>query len=163
MTENLPAKPEDDPRHATIAKALEQLLEGKSISQIADALQVKRSTLHSWLLGQVPEKYKHIQEQGLIARIVAADEDIDNATSHLDVARAREKARFARWDAERRLSNLFAPRQEISGPGGGPIPLQLDNHERARRGAFIRALVDEPQDAEILSESSRLSPGSTDA
>jgi hypothetical protein len=152
VTDQSPIKPE---RHAIIAQALEQLVEGKSVREIAEAVQMPRSTLQSWLLGEVPEQYRAIQQQGLISRIVEADEEIDGAPSHLALARAREKARFARWDAERRLKHLFGPSQEISGPGGGPI--QLDNLERARRFAFLQAIA---ADAPII-ESSPVSPSTS--
>jgi hypothetical protein len=134
-------------RHNLIATALEGVSEGKSLSEIANETGIKPKTLNAWLLSDVPEKYRPVQQQGLISRIVDADEILEDAPNHLAVARAREMCRFRRWDAERRLPTLFAPRQEITGPGGGPIV--VDSLERARRYAFLRSHVErDPIDVE---------------
>ena len=38
---------------------------------------------------------------------------VDVAASSVNIARARETAKFARWDAERRLPHLFGAKQEV--------------------------------------------------
>lgn len=156
MTDNLPAT-----REEKIARALAGIEQGKTLAEIGQEFGVSLSAVHQFLLGNVPEKYRALQERGLIARITEADEKLENASNHLEVARAREIAKFRRWDAERRLKSLFAPSQEVTGPGGGPI--QLDNMERARRSAFLRTLDQaEPIDLEpIASPQSPTSSAST--
>ena len=50
----------------------------------------------------------------MVARLVHCDKQLDDAENPLDIARAREAARFARWDAERRLPHLFGQKQEVT-------------------------------------------------
>lgn len=127
-----------DERHAAIASALSKIQEGKSLRAIAADHGIAVSTLHRWLLGEVPDEYRYLQQQGLIARVVDADAELDAARDHVAVAKAREAARFFRWDLERRLPALFGPKQEVTGPGGGPLQV-MDVSELARRIAYLTA------------------------
>jgi uncharacterized protein (DUF2249 family) len=135
-----------NPRHERIASMLEAIEDGQSLAQLAEVHGITPQAISSFLLSNVPEQYKALQERGLIQRIVDADTTLEGASSHLDVARAREVCRFTRWDAERRLPHMFATRSEISGPGGGPIA--LTSFERAQRFAFLkREAIDVEPDA----------------
>jgi predicted transcriptional regulator len=124
-------------RQAKIAGLLESIEDGKSLAEIAAEHGVSPQAISAFLLSNCGEKYKRIQEIGLIKRIVDADQKLEDASSHIEIARADRVCRYARWDAERRLPHMFATRSEISGPGGGPI--ELSHLERARRFAFLRA------------------------
>lgn len=139
-----------------MAAAVEEIIHGASLRECAAKHGIGHATLRRWLLAAVPERYREIQREGLLARIVEADEALEIATSHLEVSRARERCRFARFDAERLMPDRWAPRHEVSGPGGGPITVQrMDPLERARRSMFVRALAQEslePQEAEIVAE-----------
>ena len=64
-----------------------------------------------WMLDEAPEQYRIAQRSALIQRIVEADIGLEDAATPLDIARAREVARFSRWDAERRLPQLFGDKQ----------------------------------------------------
>lgn len=142
-------------RTARIANALAAIEEGRTLTEIAEGLGVTPQAISAFLLSNVPEEYRALQERGLIARIVEADQKLENASSHLEVARTREIAKFRRWDAERRLKHLFGPSQEIGAPGAFK---PLDNLERARRYAYLKAVVErEPIDAEILPPSTAAS------
>jgi hypothetical protein len=136
-----------DQRHELIAQTLELIREGKSFDDASQQLGIARSTLNHWLLSTVPEKYREAQESGIIARITNAGEKLEDAKSHLDVARAREIAKFWQWIAERRLP-AFAPKQEIGAPGEFKA---LDSLERARRVTFLRSL--DVIDAEVVQRS----------
>lgn len=125
-----------DKRNEIIAKALESVRDGMSFPQMSEKFGLAASTLNHWLLSTVPVEYREAQEAGVIAKLVANGEKIESATSHLDVSRAREATRFWCWVAERTMQR-FAPKQELSGPGGGPI--ELSSFERAQRFAFLRA------------------------
>lgn len=124
-------------RHAIIASALDEIRNGQSFSQISTKLGIPPRTLNHWLLSIVPDQYREAQHNGIIGKLLDAGEDLETAGSHLLVARAREVTKFWQWVATARLP-AFAPKQEISGPGGGPIV--IDTLERARRAQFVRNL-----------------------
>jgi transcriptional regulator with XRE-family HTH domain len=109
----LPSIPPEE-RHRLIGEALEVHAHGNSLRAIAEQIGVTHGTVRRWLLSEVPQKYRKAQEAGLIARIVDVDEELEEAATPLSIARAREAARFARWDAERRLPHLFGPKQEVT-------------------------------------------------
>jgi hypothetical protein len=52
--------------------------------------------------------------QSLTSRIANADDRLETADNALDLARAREMARNARLDLERRRSSLYGQKQEIT-------------------------------------------------
>lgn len=143
-------------RHEAIAKCLDLIREGSSFTQAAETLGIPASTLNAWLLAIVPDEYRAAQRGGVVSKLVDLAETLETASSHLVVSRTRETLKFWQWVAERRLPE-FAPKAELSGPGGGPIPVRLDPLERARRSMFARELV---RDAEIVGESSQPSPTS---
>jgi hypothetical protein len=121
-------------KHAAIVAALAGLDEGKGLRAIAATLGMHFSRLHRWLLSEVPEQYRAAQAEALAARIVEADQELDDARDHVSISRSREKCRFARFDAERRLARLWGPKQEVA----ASIAVQhLDDRELARRYAFL--------------------------
>jgi hypothetical protein len=127
-------------RERLMGEALALMDQGMSLREIEAELGVQGvnyQRIREWLLGEVPEKYREAQARGLIRRIVECDGELDASRSMLEVNKNAHACRFARWDAERRLSRLFAVKSEVSGPGGGPI--QLDLSETARRLAFLMA------------------------
>lgn len=104
-----------------VAQAILDHSEGKSLRQIAQHLDVTYEGLRIWMLQEQPANYKAAQELGLISRIVYADKELDEAANSLDIARARETGKFARWDAERRLPHLFGQKQEVTHKGHAPV------------------------------------------
>ena len=124
-------------KHEIIAEAIERMPLGASLVQLAAEAGIQTETLRAWLLGTVPDQYRHLQERGLIARIIDCDGELDNADSMLAVNKADRKAKYARWDAERRLKHLFAHSTELTGAGGAPLVAAVDPQELARRVAFL--------------------------
>lgn len=57
-------------------------------------------------------QYRDLVTDALITRIAEADDDLDNALTPIDIARARERAKFSRMDFERRRPELYGPKQE---------------------------------------------------
>ena len=151
ITTAQPAALTSEQRDEIIAKAVEALAAGKSLAEIGSEHGVPKRTIHLWLMRETGEKYREIQEAGLIARVLIADEELEAARDHVSISRARERCRFYRWDLERRVKRLFSPSTEVSGPGGGPI--QYDVDELARRYAFIKAMSSpraDPIDVETI-------------
>lgn len=101
------------PKDQAIAQALARHEAGESLRDIAPSLGISHVRLRAILLGEVPDQYKAAQSDALVMRIAEADEALEIAPDALNIARAREIAKFARWDAERRLPHLFGQRQEV--------------------------------------------------
>jgi transposase len=90
-------------------------LNGESIQDIAKDFGVVRRTIYNWLhRSHSDPEYKELQRQAYVARIADADDALHTATDAVLIARAREEAKFARWDAERRLPDLFGLKQDHS-------------------------------------------------
>ena len=74
----------------------------------------------------------------LTNRIADADERLENASSSCTVARAREQARFARMDLERRRPRLYGAHVDVT---SGDKPIQGDPQtiiiEAARALLFV--------------------------
>lgn len=103
--------------HEAIAAAVKQYAEGCNLSDIAKQHGVSKQAVRMWLLNEVPDQYKEAQTLGLLQRVTDADEGIDEARRTRDVivlACAREQARFARMDLERRRPHLYGPKQETT-------------------------------------------------
>jgi hypothetical protein len=92
---------------------LQRYLNGESIQGLADDTQHCFRTIYKWLLREAGPEYESIQTDALIARIADADYALGNARDKVSVARAREVARFARMDFERRRPKLYGPKQEL--------------------------------------------------
>ena len=114
------------PKDQAIAIALERHAAGESLRDIAPSLGISHVRLRAILLGDVPDAYKAAQQDALVERIAEADElmhnstaltddgTVDTARSSINIARAREIGKFARWDAERRLPHLFGAKSETA-------------------------------------------------
>lgn len=126
-----------------VAKALTDQTAGKSLREIAIDLGCSYEGLRLWMLQEQPDAYKQAIQVGLIARIVYSDKELDDAKSPLDVARARESARFARWDAERRLPHLFGPKQEVTHTLKPEFIVQLKQEPTVIEGQSV-PLLDSP-------------------
>lgn len=98
----------------TLPDIIARYLNGESLLTLADEYHITRRTLYNWMYRLGDEQYAALKEQAYFNRIADADEELQRATDPLQLARARESAKFARWDAERRLPHLFGPKQEIS-------------------------------------------------
>lgn len=114
---------------ASIGETLRRLAAGDSVRAIADDLGVTHQAVRVLLLDEVPEEYRAHQRQSLIARIVEADRQLEEAATPLAIARARELCRFTRWDAERRLPHLFGQHTRLELTGA----VTLDRADRLRR------------------------------
>ncbi len=101
-------------RQIAIQNAAHRVSQGEPLKDIAADIGVTMQCLSLWLLDECPDEYRTAQRRGLIQRIIIADKALEDASGPLDLARAREQARFARWDAERRLPKLFGQHQHIT-------------------------------------------------
>jgi len=91
---------------------VQRYLNGESIQALADDTGHCFRTIYKWLLRDCGSEYESLQTDALIARIADADQQLENACTKVSVARAREMAKFARMDFERRRPKLYGPKQE---------------------------------------------------
>lgn len=91
-----------DRRTAIIERTKEQIMEGKTLKQIADEHGIGKATLKLWLHA-LGDEYKDLRTAWLDNMLAEATEAIDDEKGDaLALARAREKWRYATWYAERR-------------------------------------------------------------
>lgn len=99
-------------RKAIVEAIPDQLLAGKTTTQIAEEHGLAPSTIRSWIIGNPDVE----QARGLmIAQELASSiEEIQDASEPMALARGREGFRAWSWIAERRESRLYGPKQEVA-------------------------------------------------
>jgi len=95
-----------------IPEIIQRYLNGESTAVLAKESKTSRRTIYNWMHSELTDKhYPELVKTAIVNRIADADEKLALATDSLQVAQAREEAKFARWDAERRLK-MFRSHQE---------------------------------------------------
>lgn len=129
----------DAARNAQIAAALEATALGTPLADIAAALGLELPALRQWALSKATaDNYPEIAELYHHARIIEADRALDRAKDHAEIGKRTQQAKLARFDAERRLSRLWGPKQELAITDDRPPP---DLLEVARRVAYIQHMA----------------------
>jgi hypothetical protein len=101
-----PAKPVPD--------IVQRYLDGESLNDIAATERKSHQAIYKFLLKECGPEWDEMVTDALISRIADADTELMNAADKVAVARAREIARFARMDFERRRPKLYGPKQELN-------------------------------------------------
>lgn len=110
---------------------LDQILDGRSLRNIAADLNVSNVALRAWLLREDREQYHEAITAALAQRVAESDENLDAADDAISIARARESARFARMDFERRRPALYGPKQQVTHEVGVDLSAALERaHQR---------------------------------
>jgi hypothetical protein len=131
--------PSSNPKHTGAGKLanmdpkpiLDQLLNGSSLRQIAADIGVSNVGLRAWLLREDREQYHEAITAALAQRVAESDVALDAADDAISIARARETARFARMDFERRRPTLYGQRQQITHEIGADLSAALERaHQR---------------------------------
>ena len=106
---------------------LERIRAGDSLRQIAADVGVSNVGLRAWLLREDREQYADVVTAALTTRVATADDMLETASDAVSIARAREMARFARMDLERRRPHLYGQRPttaiQVSGEGGVSVQI----------------------------------------
>lgn len=111
-----------------LPQVVQRYLAGESLQAVAADLRVHRSTLYRWMLGGIGDQnYRELVTDCLITRVSDADQMLQDASDQCDIARAREIARFARMDLERRRPQLYGQRVEVT--KSDPDPRALSTAE----------------------------------
>jgi hypothetical protein len=98
---------------ADLPEIIQRYRAGESMLTIAKESCVKSRQLYNWVMAEAGEEYQAIQTECLLNRVSDADDMLMKAEDMLQVARAREIARYSRMDLERRRPHLYGPKQEI--------------------------------------------------
>lgn len=99
---------------ADIPAIVQRYQQGESLQAIAAESSVNVRTLYRWMLSELGDQYPDVVTDTLINRIADADMAMETAADACRIARAREQARFARMDFERRRPKLYGQKQEIT-------------------------------------------------
>ena len=114
----LTVNPENAPESArqALPDIVRRYAAGEPIPYLAKELGVHRATLYRWMLAGVGDKeYGDLVTHCLVQRVFEADEMLREAREPCDIARAREIARYARMDLERRRPKLYGSKPEQEG------------------------------------------------
>ena len=99
-------------RQAIIEAALPLLAQGIGTDTIAKPYGITGKTLRVWLM-TLPEA-EEARTTHLTERILEASDTIDNATDALELSKGEKQFKVASWMAERRLSQLYGAKSEVS-------------------------------------------------
>jgi len=101
-------------RQAVMVDILSRYANGDNLDMLADEHGVSRATIYLWLLGgTVDSTHAELVTAALTSRAMRADRALDEAKTAIDVARAREQARFARLDLERRRPAIYGQQSKL--------------------------------------------------
>ena len=120
MSQPLPIvlDPSQAPEQArpALPDSIRRYASGESIQDIALDQRVHRATLYRWMLAGTGDKqYSDLVTHCLVQRVADADEQLEKARDPCDIARARETARYARMDLERRRPALYGSKPDQAG------------------------------------------------
>jgi lambda repressor-like predicted transcriptional regulator len=131
------------------APILERIQRGDSLRTIAADLGVSNVGLRAWLLREDKERYSEVITAALTTRVAEADEGLDAADDVISIARAREQARFARMDLERRRPQLYGMRQQVTHDVGPDLAVMLRD-ARKRVSTAQQTLPNAVQHGQII-------------
>ena len=116
--------------------------DGVPVPELAAEHGVHRATLYRWMLGAVGDtQYTESVTHALVRRIADADGDLAASKDACDIARARETARFARMDYERRRPHLYGQHQIIDSAPSVVLNLNFSG-EKSIKSVELDALPD---------------------
>jgi len=109
-----------EPAPAPLPEIVQRYIAGEDVKTLAQEYGVCRQTIYNYMFSELGDDkaYEQAITRALIRRIADADDKLENAATSFDVARAREMARFARMDLERRRPKLY-------GQQAGAAPVQV--------------------------------------
>jgi hypothetical protein len=113
MSELLVLEPEEKPK-INLPELVRRYANGESLTVLAQENSVSRQTIYNWIFSDIGgEEHQEIVTKCLINRIAESDEEMEKASSVLDIARARERMKFHRMDFERRRPKLYGQTREV--------------------------------------------------
>lgn len=102
-------------RDAVMRDILTRYAEGDTLDRLATDHGVSRATVYNWLLGGGADlSHADLVTMALTARVERADRALEVARDALDIQRAREQARYARMDLERRRPAIYGQQHRLT-------------------------------------------------
>lgn len=99
---------------ADLPEIIQRYRNGESMQDLATESPVSTRTLYRWMLLHLGEgEYQQAISELLADRVAEADFMLLSAKDQCQIARAREVARFARMDLERRRPELYGQKQQM--------------------------------------------------
>lgn len=134
---------------------ISRYLSGESVQTLAAEAGKHRATIYRWMLAGLGDKdYHDVVTECLVTRIADADQRLETAADGCDIARAREMARFARMDFERRRPALYGQKQEITHISADLGDRLRRARERTIEGEIVSNTVDKrPEHSELATAS----------
>ena len=124
MPAQLPAETVQGNTVLPLPEIVRRYAAGESVQALAAEVGGHRATLYRWMLAGTGDKeYADLVTHCLVQRVADADAALAAAREACDIARAREQARFARMDLERRRPQLYGPRQIHDANAGVTVQL----------------------------------------
>lgn len=100
-----------------IEDAKARIMDGQTLTEIAQAHGTTKQALHMWL-SSLGDEYKELRQRWLDNMLTNSARVIEEADNALDLARGRELFRVATWHAERRDPERYGQLSSIPvGPG----------------------------------------------
>mgnify|MGYP001601672959 CR=1 FL=1 len=114
------------PTVPAIPQLIQRYLDGESVTMLAKDHRVTRRTIYQWMHKACNDRrYHDLITQGLVARMADADTMLEEADDAVSIARAREIAKYCRWDLERRRPQQWGTAQGDQGGATVHIPASL--------------------------------------
>ena len=105
MADSLPLPP--------IPEIIHRYVNGEPVATLAADSRVSRRLIYKWIHTVGDQQAYDLVTEALICRLADADESLSQASDSVQIARAREEAKFARFDLERRRAKTWGPKQEL--------------------------------------------------
>lgn len=111
---------------ADIPAIVQRYQQGETLQALAAESQVHYRTLYRWMFTELGDAFPHVVTDTLVSRVADADLALETAADKCAIARAREQARFARMDLERRRPALYGEKREIKEDRTITVHIQRD-------------------------------------
>ena len=115
---------------------VQRYLNGESIQDIAKDHQVAARTIYRWMMSELGDNYQQAVTNVLVDRIAEADQMLMTAPDACQIARAREIARFARMDFERRRPHLYGQQKQQIAITGDNVQVNLVSYAQQSTAAL---------------------------
>lgn len=113
-----------------VPAAVDRYRSGATLHEIAAENHVHYRTLYRWMLSELGDQFPQLVTETLIDRVADADLQLQTAADKCAVARAREQARFARMDLERRRPELYGEKRQVKHDSTINVIIQRDTKEK---------------------------------
>lgn len=117
------ARLSEEQRREVLNQVLDRALNGERQADIAQSLGMHQTSLSYVLLHHVEDEWKSVQVARALTNLDRAEEELEGATDHETISRARERIRSAQWQLEKLHRRLFG--QEEKTVNNGNIQINI--------------------------------------